>query len=411
MGKTGASKDLEIYENYAKETDLRLQTELLELLVDAGILEPRDLASPGFRPDLTCAIKKLNSMARTPEISDDDQEARIRRSRKAAMIEEQLIVAGYTSAIQARMCPDFRHLYRELRDGFLLAGKQGRMKSHGRDRNTLFSCVWTMTDARGRYCGGSLEREPSRICSRCGDKVLPAAARTHIRHTKTGFDHTAFSERFTVSCERQLSNTIIAVPRGLCASLVSMQEDCGDALAHRVSKWMLISFLDSASQRELLYTSSVVSRRPLIQKEEGGDSADHTEWSWVVPVLRFWNRDGLPVVDEQQRDDGPGIGGIDGAGSWSSSLALRPASTSMQLVQPVLTAMNNVRHENRGPSIPISALLSPRDGEDDGRSVNSAIWSQGEEEPRPLLAATWWKRAASPSPLFESTAGAKRVKT
>ncbi|KAK6866224.1 hypothetical protein PG995_002752 [Apiospora arundinis] len=62
----GASTDLEMYEQYAKETDLRLQTELLELLVKAGILESRDLANPSFRPDLTCAINTLNVMCRSP---------------------------------------------------------------------------------------------------------------------------------------------------------------------------------------------------------------------------------------------------------------------------------------------------------------------------------------------------------
>lgn len=332
VSKTGASKDLEIYENYAKETDLRLQTELLELLVEAGILEPRDLASPTFRPNLTCAIKKLNAMSRNTTTSDE-QEARTKWCHKAAMIEEQLIVTGYTSATQARMCPDFRHLYRELRDSCLLSGRSSR-SSHNRDRNTFFSCVWIVTDARGRYSGGSLDQEPFRICSRCGDKVLPLATRTHIRHTKTGPDHTAFlNERLMVSCERQLSNRIIAVPRGLCASLVTMQEHCGDTLAHRISKWMLISFLDSPSQRELLQTSSLIARRPLVQKEGGGRN-DDADGSWVVPVLRFWNRDGLPITDDESS----------GGGLWSSSLVMRPAANTKlakKLREPVLIAFDS----------------------------------------------------------------------
>ncbi|KAK8019193.1 hypothetical protein PG990_004331 [Apiospora arundinis] len=282
MIDTEASKDLDMYERYAKETDLRLQTELLQLLVEAGILEPRDLANPSFRPDLTCAIKILNTICRVPG-TRDDTESRTRRSKKAAMIEEQLIVAGYATAIQARICPDFKHLYHELCHSSLLPTNRTRTSQHRGDKDLMFSCVWTMTDAYGRYCGGSLDQEPSRICSSCGDKVLPSAVRTHLRHTKGGPVHTAsFNDQILVSCERPSSSRVIAVPRGLRASLATMQELCGSTLAHRISKWLLVSFLDSASQRELLRTSplTVAQKRPLPQNEGGGGHS-HAEENWV----------------------------------------------------------------------------------------------------------------------------------
>lgn len=423
---TGASKDLDMYEKYTKETDLRLQTELLQLLVEASILKPRDLANPSFRPDLTCAIKTLNIMCRTSATSEE-KEARTKRSQKAAMIEEQLIVAGYNSAIQARMCPDFRHLYRELRDGSVLLPRNQQTSCHrdnsNNNNNTFFSCVWTMTDARGRYGGGSLDQEPSHICSWCGDKVLPLAARTHIRHTEDGPVHAAlFNERFMVSCERQSANRVVAVPCGLRAALLAMQDHCGSALAHRVSMWMLVCFLESASQRELLRTSSlttntVVAHPPSRGKGRDG-SGDGADESWVVPILRFWNRDGLPIADDEQSNDSGGSPDFDAGDGWGGlgpiGPAVRSAAVGENLVEPVLTAMDKAK----GPSIPISALLSPAekgddDGDDDadGRSAspNSAIWSQG-YEPRHINELG--KRAASPSPLFEFTAGgAKRVKT
>ncbi|KAK8090314.1 hypothetical protein PG997_005275 [Apiospora hydei] len=199
-----------------------------------------------------------------------------------------------------------------------------------------------------------------------------------------------------------------------------MQEHCGSRLAHRISKWMLISFVDSASQRELLRTSSLV-RKTTVSEKEGGGSNDDAEESWVVPILRFWNRDGLPITDEQGSDSGSsrGFGRRDGKGVWPSSLVMRPAANT-KLTKPVLTAMDRSSSETRGgPLLPVSALLSPEEDDDDthdGRSAspNSAIWSQQDEpkpEPKAEPVTELGKRAASPSALFEFTAGSKRMKT
>ncbi|KAK8041821.1 hypothetical protein PG993_006344 [Apiospora rasikravindrae] len=193
-----------------------------------------------------------------------------------------------------------------------------------------------------------------------------------------------------------------------------MQEHCGSRLAHRISKWMLLSFVDSASQRELLRTSSLI-RKPTLSEQEGGGSHDDAEESWVVPVLRFWNRDGLPIIDEQNTGGGGGSSSPisrerNRASVWSSSPVMRPAA-STKLVEPILTTMDRSSEDNKGRS-----LIPPEEDDDDaadGRSAspNSAIWSQEVElKPEPPVTELG-KRAASPSALFEFTAGGpKRIK-
>ncbi|KAK7987484.1 hypothetical protein PG989_007799 [Apiospora arundinis] len=271
---------MEIYEAHTREIDAKLLMDLLELLVEAGVLESRDLTNPKRHPYPTCAMKTLYMMGRSPMCGD--QEERIKRSHKAAAIEEQLIVAGYNSAIKTRLCPDLRHLVRELRDGSLWPTKE-------------------------------VKKFPS------------------LRNVRHGLR---------------------------TSTLATIQKHCGSTPAHRISMWMLVSFLDSASQRELLRTSSLIQTPPLPPPKESDKSrgSAHTAENWVVPVLRYWNRDGLPIADKL--DNGAGDSDSTGSGDEKG---------------------NNSTKKDKKPSIPISTLVSTKDRVDDGwepASINSAIWSQ-----------------------------------
>ncbi|KAK8081450.1 hypothetical protein PG996_000231 [Apiospora saccharicola] len=335
--------------------------------------------------------------------------------------------------MQARQCPDFKYIDEELRAGCLGPGNVAK-RNHSHGDGDFFSTVWTKVDAIGRYYKGSLDWNLYRICSWCGDRVLSRVADAHPSPTVPRGGQNAFCNAVNgysaMSQERiNLPGQAAAVPRGLLASWVTMQGNCGDTLAHRISKWMMISFIESASQRELLRTSPLIttSRFRLQEKGGGGDGAgddNDAEENWVVPVLRFWNRDGLPITNDEQRtagEDGGGGGSPGHAGGDESDL--RPSSSPAVVgadgvakpIEPVLTIINHSDNKDKGKSRSTDPLLPSVDAEvyddddNDGRSAspNSAIWSQ-EIEARPPTGTG--KRAASPSPMFEFTAGAKRVK-
>ncbi|KAK8026543.1 hypothetical protein PG991_003599 [Apiospora marii] len=156
-----------------------------------------------------------------------------------------------------------------------------------------------------------------------------------------------------------------------------MQSHCGRSLAHRISKWMLISFLDSASQRELLRTLPFIATSSTPARKEGGhsdgndgDGEDYEE-NWVEPILYFWDQDGLGFTDEQSDGAREGIRTIPPPSDLASREGIRA-----KLLEPIFNTVDSNSRVKDGIVSPIAALISPEDEDDEyPASLNSAIWS------------------------------------
>jgi hypothetical protein len=232
-------------------------------------LKDDQFVKAGIRSDLSRAIQRLENSSFQ---GNDDAELMLSHSHQVARLEEELILSGYDSAIAPRRCPEFFYIEQLLSQQRPESDAARELKSH-------FSKIWMAVDPPLRveissYIGHPFAPDYAFPCPLC--KIMIADFRG------------VFSARMTQSHDRTSHGDadilLEEVPQGLRSSLVTLQF-CRNNV-QRISKWMQICFLESPAVRTLLRTSN--STKSFFC----GNKPD-----WVIPVLEFWDRDGLPAND------------------------------------------------------------------------------------------------------------------
>jgi len=261
--------EVTIREENPKLTDLILQAELICLLTNGGFLKDEQFVKAGIRSDLSRAIQKLGNSSFH---QSDDAELMLSRSHQVACLEEELILSGYDLAIAPRRCREFFDIEQ------FLSRKRTDIDT-ARKVKSQFSKIWMTVDLPlpakiSSYIDHPFAAHYAIRCWKCRDWVAEPAWTAHRSQL-------CQSHKFG---DIEADILLEEVPRGLRSSLVTMQF-CRNNV-QRISKWMQTCFLESSAVRVLLRTSN--STRSFFC----GNNPD-----WVVPVLEFWDRDGLPAND------------------------------------------------------------------------------------------------------------------
>jgi hypothetical protein len=258
--------EVTIREENPKLTDLILQAGLIRLLTNEGFLKDDQFVKAGIRSDLSLGIQRLENSSLQ---ANNNAELLLSRSHQVARFEEELILSGYDLAIAPRRCPEFYYIEQLLSQKRPESDAARELKSH-------FSKIWVAVDTPVRveissYIDHPFARHHTMRCFGCSDWIASSELSANMSQSHKLWD---------IEADILLEE----VPRGLRSSLVTMQF-CRNNV-QRISKWMQICFLESPALRVLLRTSN--STRSFF----GGGKMD-----WVIPVLEFWDRDGLPAND------------------------------------------------------------------------------------------------------------------
>jgi hypothetical protein len=221
---------------------------------------------PGIRSELSRAIQRLENLSFQ---KNNDAELMLSRIHQVARLEEELILSGYDLATGTRRCPEFLDIEQLLSRKWPEIDAAGEVHSH-------FSKVWMTMDPPlpveiSSYICHPFARHYTTLCWGCSDWVTSSASSAHMSQS-----HNFGSKETDLLLEE--------VPRGLMSSSVAMQV-CRNNV-QRISKWMQISFIESPAVRALLRTSNSTRSFFCWNKPD-----------WVVPVLEFWDRDGVPSND------------------------------------------------------------------------------------------------------------------
>jgi hypothetical protein len=194
------------------------------------------------------------------------------RNNQVACLEEELILSGYDLAIGPRRSPEFFDIEQLLSRKWPQSDAARELKSH-------FSKIWMAVDPLLpveilSYIDHPFARDYAYLCPFCKTMITDSQGEllAHFIQSHGGNSH------------RDADILLEEVPRGHMSSLVTMQF-CRNNI-QRISKWMQICFIESPAMRVLLRTSN--STRSLFCRNKP---------DWVIPVLEFWDRDGLPAND------------------------------------------------------------------------------------------------------------------